>query len=209
MAGSKRIFSKIFAFISIIIAIIFAIFLNKYNILPQKYRYILIFAIFLLLFLYLFLLFRKKRLHIAFNFIFILLLVLLNLGEISAISYGNKSINTLEAINKKEKETETKMSFVVLKESDLMTTSDIADEAIAVAQGLDRENNEKVIESLDKDLNIVSTNDYLEAATSLLNGESSVMVLTESFRGVLDETIDGFSEKTRILDSVLIKDEKK
>lgn len=209
MAGSKRIFSKIFAFISIIIAIIFAIFLNKYNILPQKYRYILIFAIFLFLILYIFLLFRKKRLHIAFNFIFILLLILLNLGEISAISYGNKSINTLEAINKKEKETETKMSFVVLKESDLMTTSDIGDEPIAVAEGFDRENNKKALESLDKDLKLVNKNDYVEAGLSLLNGESQVMVLNEGFRGMLDEAIDGFSEKTRVLDSVLIKDEKK
>ncbi|EGC82946.1 LCP family protein [Anaerococcus prevotii] len=127
------------------------------------------------------------------------------------MSYAKKSIDTLEKINNKVEE-QNEMSFIVLKDSNIKTIQDAFSKEIATAESFDKENTEKILSEYRKkyssDLKTKDFANYILAANSLMNKESEVMLLNESFRSILEESIDGFTEKTRVLDSKVVEGKK-
>ena len=125
------------------------------------------------------------------------------------MSYANTSIQTVEKINQKKDVNKTKMSFVVLKDSPLETIGDLEETQVAIAKKMDSENIKETLgkykEKTDEDLNVEDFGDYLTLGQSLINGNVQAILLNENFRQMLDDTIGGFSDQTRVLKSFYVK----
>ena len=211
MEKSKSLITKIVVGVSLIINIFFIYFVFKYKILPLKYRSVLAIFIGIILCVFNYIGFIKKRKTKPLKIISIIFLLILSIAQISFISYAKKSIDTLEKINSKVEE-QNEMSFIVLKDSNIKTIKDAFSNEIATAESFDKENTEKILSEYRKkyssDLKTKDFANYILASNSLMNKESNVMLLNESFRSILEESIDGFSEKTRVLDSKVVEGKK-
>ena len=205
----KSIFTKTVVILATIINLIFFYFLYKYKILPHKYRLAITVTIGIILCIFLYIGFIRKKNSNVLKAVIIIFLLLLSIGEITFLSYANKSIKTVSDINNKAIQDTNEMSFVVMKDSEIKNLADIGDREVATAGEMDQDNITKAFakykEDNKGDLAEKSFANYQDSATSLLEGDSQVMLLNESFRPILDETIEGFSEKTRVLESVLVK----
>ncbi|WP_311516635.1 LCP family protein [uncultured Anaerococcus sp.] len=213
MEKSKNILTKCVVILSAIINVVFLYFLFKYKILPLGYRNGLLVFLGLIFALFIYLGFVKKKNTKALKVASIIFLLILSLGQVAFMSYARKSIKTLEEINNKTTREKSEISFVVLKDSKIKNLKDIAGKEIGIAQSFDKENTDKAFASYKKDygteLKSKDLTNYQAVATSLLDGNIEVMMLNESFRPLLDESIEGFSQKTRVLDSILVEGEKK
>ena len=211
MEKSKSLITKIVVGVSLLVNIFFIYFIYKYKILPLRYRNILAILLGLILCGFVFIGFIKKRKSKPLKIISIVFLVALSICQLSIISYAKKSIDTLEKINSKVEE-KNEMSLIVPKDSDIKTIQKAFTEEIATSKSFDKDNTEKIISEYKKEYKAnLKTKDfanYVIAANSLMNKETDVMLLNESFRSILEESIDGFSEKTRILDSKLLEGKK-
>lgn len=199
----KNIISKIIIFLSAIVYIVFFYFLNKYSILPLKYRFILLGFIFLIILGFSLLIFKRKRATRAVKAFFIIMLFFISTFEALFMSYANTSIQTVEKINKKKDTERLKMSFVVLKESPLETMKDLENVEVSIANQMDKENINKVLKKYKKerkkDLNVEDAGDYLTLGQNLINGNTQAILLNENFRKMLDDTVGSFSDRTRVI----------
>ena len=211
MEKSKSLITKLVVGVSLIINIFFIYFVFKYKILPLKYRGVLAIFIGIILCIFIYIGFIKKRKTKPLKIISIIFLLILSIAQISFISYAKKSIDTLEKINSKVEE-KNEMSLLVPKDSDIKTIQEAFTKEIATSKSFDKDNTEMIISEYKKEYKAnLKTKDfanYVIAANSLMNKETDVMLLNESFRSILEESIDGFSEKTRILDSKLVEGKK-
>lgn len=213
MNKTNNLITKIVGVLAAIINLFFFYFLFKYKILPGKYRLTLAILMGALICIFLYMGFLRKKSSKTSKLIAVVLLLCISLGELTFLSYANKSIRTVAEINNKPNEDTSEMSFVVLKDSPIKSLVDLDDKEIATADGIDKENTDKALakykEENEKALRVKDFDNYQKSATALLDGSCEVMLLNESFRPILDETIDGFSEKTRVLKSVLVTSDKK
>lgn len=211
MEKSKSLITKLVVGVSLIINIFFIYFVFKYKILPLKYRSVLAIFIGIILCIFIYIGFIKKRKTKPLKIISIIFLLILSIAQISFISYAKKSIDTLEKINSKVEE-QNEMSLIVLKDSNIKNIQDAFSKEIATSESFDKENTEKILSEYSKKYSSsFKTKDfanYILAANSLMNKESEVMLLNESFRSILEESIDGFTEKTRVLDSKVVEGKK-
>lgn len=209
---TKNLISKISIFLSSIIYILFFYFVNKYNILPKKLRFIILGLILLAIIGFTFLIFKKKNANKVVKAIFIVGLVLISVCEGLFMSYANKSITTVEKINQKNDLNKTQMSFVALKDSNINSINDIKETQVAIARKMDEKNIDQTLEKYKKEneeINAKDFGDYLKAGEALINQNAQVMLLNESFRQMLDESIEGFSDKTKVLKSYSVKGNEK
>ena len=211
MEKSKSLITKLVVGVSLLVNIFFIYFIYKYKILSLRYRNILAILLGLTLCGFVFIGFIKKRKSKPLKIISIVFLVALSICQLSIISYAKKSIDTLEKINSKVEE-KNEMSLIVTKDSDIETIQEAFTKYIATSKSFDKDNTEKIISEYKKEYKAnLKTKDfanYVIAANSLMNKETDAMLLNESFRSILEESIDGFSEKTRILDSKLVEGKK-
>lgn len=213
MNKTNNLITKIVGVLATIVNLFFFYFLFKYKILPGKYRMALAVIMGVIICIFLYIGFFKKENSRTSKVIAVVLLLCISFGELSFLSYANKSIRTVAEINNKPAQSTNEMSFVVLKDSPIQTLAELSDKEIATADGIDKENTDKALakykEENSKELRAKDFDNYQKSATALLDGSCEVMLLNESFRPILDETIDGFSEKTRVLKSVLVTSNKK
>ncbi len=211
MEKSKSLITKLVVGVSLLVNIFFIYFIYKCKILPLKYRNILAILLGLILCGFVFIGFIKKKKSKPLKIISIVFLVALSICQLSIISYAKKPIDTLEKINSKVEE-KNEMSLIVPKDSNIKTIQEAFTKEIATSKSFDKDNTEKIISEYKKEYKAnLKTKDfanYVIAANSLMNKETEVMLLNESFRSILEESIDGFSEKTRILDSMVIEGKK-
>lgn len=194
--------SKIFFILSIIASIVLAFMVVSNGILPGKYRMILI-GILILFELLLFFLLKKSETGTLVGLI--VLAVFSIIINSFASYYIYSSINAIEDINRKQNKEEINMSLVVLKDSKFKTIDDIKDELVKTGIEQDEKNIkdfEKVLaKDRDIDLNFEDSKTYIEAANELMDGNAQVILLNESYRGIINDQIEDFDEKTKVLDS--------
>lgn len=209
----KSLISKITIFLAAIVYIVFFYFLNKYNILPIRYRFILLGLILLILLIFTLLIFKRKKTGKPVKAFFIFLLFLISAVEALFMSYASTSIQTVEKINQKKSDNRIKMSLVVLRESPLETLNDLEDVQVAIAKNMDSKNINQALKKYKKetgeDLNVEDYGDYLNLGQSLLNGNTQAILLNENFRQMLDETLGEFSKQTRVIKSFSVKGDDK
>lgn len=208
MGKSKNLFSKIVAVLATIINLLFFVFLFRHDILPIKLRIILLVVFALLLAYYLYLAFKKEESSKGLV-VLAILFIITSIGEGIFYSYANKSIQTVNKINEQADINNSQMSFVVLKDSDIDSLEEAADYEIAISEDFDGDNSQKAIDEyknkFDNKLNTVNLGNYLASAQSLIDGQSQVILLNEGYRQLIEESIQGFSDKTRVLESVVVK----
>ena len=209
----KSFVSKITIFLAAIVYIVFFYFLNKYNILPIRYRFILLGLILLIPLIFSLLIFKRKKTGKPVKAFFIFLLFLISAVEALFMSYASTSIQTVEKINQKKSDNRIKMSLVVLRESPLETLNDLEDVQVAIAKNMDSKNINQALKKYKKetceDLNVEDYGDYLNLGQSLLNGNTQAILLNENFRQMLDETLGEFSKQTRVIKSFSVKGDDK
>lgn len=212
MRKSKNLFSKIVAVLATIINLLFFVFLFRHDILPIKLRIILLVVFAILLAYYLYLAFKKEESSPGLV-VLAILFIITSIGEGIFYSYASKSIQTVNKINEQADINNSQMSFVVLKDSDIDSLEEAADYEIAISEDFDGDNSQKAIDEyknkFDNKLNTVNLGNYLASAQSLIDGQSQVMLLNEGYRQLIEESIEGFSDKTRVLESVVVKGQEK
>lgn len=208
----KNLISKITIFLATIVYVVFFYFLNRYNILPLRYRFILLGIILFIILIFSSLIFRRKGTGRPLKAFFIFLLFLISAVEALFMSYASTSIQTVEKINQKKSDNRVKMSLVVMKESPIETLNDLEDVQVAIAKTMDSKNINEALKKYknqtDEDLNVEDFGDYLNLGQSLINGNTQAILLNENFRQMLDETI-GFSDQTRVIKTFSVKGDNK
>lgn len=204
----NRILAKVINIFSLIMYTIFAIFLYKLNILPKKYRLGLLMVIGVILLINLYLIFVKKKKSSLIDISSIVLLVVLNLAMFTLISYANKSTKAIEEINNKKQVDISELSIVSLKDSKINNMDQAFAKELAIAGTFDKDNTNKALEEFKKkykkEIKTKNLESYQQAAKAIIDKKSEVMLLNESYRPIIEESIEGFSEKTKVLDSTLV-----
>ena len=212
MNKANKIFPKAVAGFSFIIYLVFAFFLWKYNILPIKYRALLLGILFIIYLIYGILSYKKKIRGIG-NIIFLIFLLIMSLGEIVFMSYANSSIRTINEITTQNNGLKTEMSYIVRKDSPYKSLEDIKEASLSIAETEDSETIDEVLrkykEEFATDLSTNKYIDYLTLGKSLLRGKEEVILLNEGFRSLIEESEENFSQNTRKIGSVLVENKKK
>ena len=212
MNKANKIFSKAVAGFSFLIYLVFAFFLWKYNILPIKYRAVLLGVLLVIYLIYVFLSYKKKIRGIV-NIIFLIFLLIMSLGEIIFMSYANSSIRTINEITTQNDGLKTEMSYIVRKDSPYKSLEDIREASLSIAETEDSETIDEVLrkykEEFATDLATNKYIDYLSLGKILLRGKEEVMLLNEGFRSLIEESEENFSQDTRKIGSVLVENKKK
>lgn len=199
---TKKI-AKIFFILSIIASVVLGAMVVINGILPTKYR--IIFLVILLLFeLLLYFLLKKSETG---TLVGLIVLAVFSIVINSFASYYIYSgVNAIDDINKKQKTEEINMSLVVLKDSPYKTIEDVKDELVKTAIDQDEKNIREYEKALSKkrdiDLNLEDSKTYIQAAQDLMDSKAEVILLNESYRAIINDQIEDFDEKTRVLDSV-------
>lgn len=209
---TKKYFGKLIGGLSFIIYLIFAFFLYKYNILPIKYRVLLLVILPVILLCYLYLS-RKDKIKNTGNIVFSIILIIISISEIIFISFANSSIKTINEISKKDNSLMTEMSYIVMKDSPYKSLEDIKEASLSIAETEEYETIDEVLRKYKKEFDTdIATNkyiDYLSLGKSLLRGKEEVMLLNEGFRSLIEESEENFSQDTRKIGSVLVENKKK
>lgn len=109
------------------------------------------------------------------------------------------------------------MIVVVRKDDPSMSLSDAADYKFGIQTSLDQENTQKMVDNvegaLDAEINTAEYETVQDAAQALLNGEIGAAIYNEAFTGVIEESIEDYSDQVRILyqfsiDTTLEQEEK-
>lgn len=210
MKNNKQIILKIIHIISLLAFIYGAYSLIKNNFLPTKYRTIaiaIILAIYILIGL---LLFLRNNSIILRAFLAIVLLVIGGVSVVGAITL-NKGIDTLDKLNQNKKKQMVEFSLLVLKDSDITKTEELKSEKVMTALEKDKFNVEQFSkffkESKSYQLELIDGDNYNVAAKKLLNKETKVILLNESFRSIIQdaEGLKDFSDDTRAIEKFTIE----
>ena len=212
MNKRDKIFPKAVAGFSFVIYLVFAFFLCRYNILPIKYRALLLGVLLIVYIIYGILSYKKKIRGIG-NIIFLIVLLIMSLGEIVFMSYANSSIKTINEITTANDGLKTEMSYIVRKDSPYKSLEDIKEASLSIVETEENETIDEVLtkykEEFDTDLATNKYVDYLSLGKSLLRGKEEVMLLNEGFRSLIEESEENFSQDTRKIGSVLVENKKK
>ena len=209
---TKKYFGKLIGGLSFIIYLIFAFFLYKYNILPIKYRVLLLVILPVILLCYLYLS-SKDKIKKTGNIIFSIILIIISISEIIFISFANSSIKTINEISKKDNSLMTEMSYIVRKDSPYKSLEDIKEAHLSIVETEEAEIIEEVLKKYKEEFGIdLATNKYIDyhsLGKSLLRGKEEIMLLNERFRSLIEESEENFSQDTRKIGSVLVENKKK
>lgn len=176
--------------------------LLSYGLLPLRYRWALV-GILLLLQLFLgFIGLRKAGGRVGKVSVSVLLILLLCLYA-GGSYYIKRGMDTLSKLSE-QKEEEIHFSLVTLKESSLTYWEDIEKETIAAPIEQDKEKIDlfvkEVKDKTQRELPLTKVESYSQGAEDLLNGKTKVFLLNESYRNLIEEQVQQFSEKTKVID---------
>ena len=197
---------KVIAFISIVIMLVFCVYLKKLDMIPGKYLtigYIVIGVIYLLLLL----ITLPRKIKTKFKVIAAVLFVIFGTVCVLGIKYADKTISFIDKINDELAQKED-YSLRVLADSKL-TLDDIKDKKIGVYKN---DNYDKVIENLKstlkKTVEIVDYDDAVEMFEDLQEEKLDAVLVNGTLDGLLETELNylklSFKELTVV--SVPIKD---
>ncbi|MCI5839021.1 MAG: LCP family protein [Peptoniphilaceae bacterium] len=197
---SKKI-AKIFFVLSLIASLVLFVTIFVNGIFPQKYRLLLL-VILILFEIILFMLLKKE------NKVAIILIIVISSFLILINSFASyyilQGVNVIESINENQKKEEKNFSLIVLKDSSYKNIDDVKNENIKVAINQDKENIKSYENLLSKEknikLNIENSKTYINAAKELMAKKANVILLNEAYRSIINDQIEGFDEKTRVID---------
>lgn len=212
---SKIVSWKVILGIQLVASIVLVALIFKLNALPMLYTMVVI-GVVVLLALFSFALMKPSKKdgkgkirNIIGKIISILLSILLMVGSLY-VAQGNSVLDSITGANEKT----TRISLVVLKDSDYQSISDLKNKTIEA--NLDDEDNVKymnqAIEALNKEestIKIDNASSYAKLAEDLYSGQTEAIYINEANYGMLEEQHETFMNDTRVLWSYDIVEEVK
>lgn len=212
---SKIVSWKVILGIQLVASIVLVALIFKLNALPMLYTMVVI-GVVVLLALFSFALMKPSKKdgkgkirNIIGKIISILLSVLLMIGSLY-VAQGNSVLDSITGANEKT----TRISLVVLKDSDYQSISDLKNKTIEA--NLDDEDNVKymnqAIEALNKEestIKVDNASSYAKLAEDLYSGQTEAIYINEANYGMLEEQHETFMNDTRVLWSYDIVEEVK
>ena len=140
---------------------------------------------------------NKKSLNNMTKFFTLLLSLILLVANVYIYRAGSFLNNISSGVSKKDT-----VSVVVSKDSPYESLEDVKD----LTFGKEDEGEEIVLEAIkdfEKELNEViitkDFEDYPQLTSSLISGDSEVIILNEAFRNIVEDEIENFSEETKVI----------
>ncbi len=173
------------------------------NVLPFKYISILllIYVIFTLLFG---LFIVKKNIKSGFKIFMDIILCIFIMMYSFGLVYLNKTLNFMDKIKSKGYQTE-EYYILVLKNSSYENLSDIKNKELAIYNG--DENYNRALEDIKEKINLQEKkyDNYADAVNAVMNKKVTSVLISSAYKSILEEQIDQFNEKLKILDTTTIK----
>ena len=195
---NSQILHKVIFILSFLSFSFFVYILFKNNIASSMYRNIAIAGLGLIYIIFAFVIFYKKISKFA-KILVAILAFLLGLALAFASYYANKSIETIKELNENTKTEVVEFSYIVKKDSNIESLEDLKGKDIYTALERDKENVEKFVEKQENTYKFVDGGDYSSISSKLLANEVEVILLNESYRQIIEESIKNFSDSTRIV----------
>lgn len=197
--SKKKLFSLIISLLLILVSITMVVTIGILGILPFKYMVALILGMLLLNVILggILLKTRKgKRARPVINTLQTILVIV----ETIIIVYVFKTYNFMNKMTEDSNTKKENYSVVVLKDSKYNKIKDLKGKVIEYYNN-ELDNSELAIKELKKvvDVSAVSHPDVYEVANTLLDAEVDAILLEESQKNMLDEELEGFKEKTRVI----------
>lgn len=199
-----NLISKIIYAILLIISIILVGIVLKLNVLPLKYLIPLIIVAILVLLGIGFISLNKKFkswVKIFINFISVILIIIF----IIALYYLNTTLNFMDNIKAEEYQIE---SYYVLvnEDSEYEEIQDIKGKSVGIYED-SNENYSEALKELKNEVKISEKeyNDYLEVGNALIDEEVDVILLSASYKSILEDIISSFETDVKIIYTIEIK----
>lgn len=198
-----NLFSKLIFIIYLIISIITLGIVLTLKILPTKYMLIGLSIYGLITLIFGFLLVNnniKKQIKIIVNIICIISIITF----ILVFNYLNKTLNFMDKILDNEYQTE-EYYVLVLEQSSYKNIEQVTNLEMGIYNG--GENYQKALDELDKKIDFKQKKyeNYVEAASALLEEEQEFILINASYKLILEEQLKEFKENVKILDTITIK----
>ena len=202
-----NIISSILYFIFCFIALLLTINIFKLNMLPFKITFF-IFAFGIICILIFGFLCLHKKIKWKIKVISDVILLLLSLILFFANHYIDRTIAFFKNITDNNYEVEN-YYVLVLKESEIVNEKDLLDKKVGYVGSLG--NNDKALEELKSKVvfETVNNKSIFDLGNSLLKKQDDAILLADYHKAILDEQIEDFSDKVKIIYQFSIKKETK
>lgn len=194
--------SKVTYILYLIISLITISIILTLNILPLKYLSIILGIYFFINLIFGILVFIPKIKNQIKTIISVICIVFILIFS-SVIFYLNKTLNFMDLIGNTDYQI-IEYNVLVLENSKYQNIDDINNFQIGI---YDDENYIKALDELDKKIDFQKNkySSYVEAANALLNKKEEIILINSSHKTILEEILENFSKKVKILDTISIK----
>ncbi len=194
----RNIVGKLIVFVQFILSCVFFGTVWYSGLLPAGYLAVLG-GVLLLLFGVLFVVqFLKNRIYIAGMIISVLISIALGFGAFYMVRANQMMADVGGATYKTDN-----MVVVVRDDDPAQSLSDAKDYVFAIQTAQDQENTQKMLddveETLGTEIDVTSYETIQEEVQALLDGEIGAAVYNEAFTGIIEESIEDYSDQVRIL----------
>ena len=194
----RHLAGKLIALVQLILSVAFIIVAWNSGMVPTKYLAALTAVLFLLFALTFGLQYVKNKIFI----LGIVLSVLLSIVLTAGVVYLSKANQLLEDVGGATYKTDNMV--VVVKKDDLaQNLLDTGNYRFGVQTALDQENTqlmrEDIESSVGRELLVVEYPSIQEEAQALLDGTIDAAIYNEAFTGIIEDSIEGYSDQVRIL----------
>lgn len=198
-----QLISKIIFIIYLLVSIVTLGMVVYLNILPFKYISILllIYVIFTLIFG---LMVWKSRIKSAIKVFTDIILFILIIIYSACLIYLNKTLNFMDLIKAKDYQIE-EYYILVLEQSNYTSINDLNNFQIGIYSG--GENYTKALDELDQKIDFKEKqySNYVKVANALLDKKEEAVMMSASYKTILEEQIEEFKNNVKILETISIK----
>ena len=194
----KHLAGKLIALVQLILSVAFIIVAWNSGMVPMKYLIAVIVVLFLLFALTFGLQYVKNKIFILGIILSVLISVCLAVGVV----YLSKANRLLEDVGGATYKTDN--MIVVVKKDDLaQNLLDAGNYRFGTQTAVDQENTRLMKEDIEsavgRDLLVVEYPSIQEEAQALLDGTIDAAIYNEAFAGIIEDSIEGYSDQVRIL----------
>ena len=197
LTGGQK-FGLFISYLFLILSVVFVGSLHYADLLPVYITAIVIIGLSLLYIYTYFTQFGSKALRRAGSFLSILLCICLGFGSY----YILVTKGTLQKISGASKKTDS-ISLIVMNQNPAKEVSELNGYNFGIATAIDRENTDKCIKDVSKELGYdIDTKEcgvIDQLVTSLYDEEVDVIILNEAYRQTIEDTRENFSKETRVI----------
>lgn len=198
-SDKKGVFRFIPATIQLVMSVIFAFYMIKADLIPDKYVMIVFGVLTILFAITLAMGFIKKKIALVVSLVLCILVTVVSIVSTYAFI---TVINVFSSVSSVTYETSS-MAVIVTIDDEAEDILDTQDYVFSTQTFTDTENNTLMIEEiegvLEQSIEVVEYDNMIDQATALLNGEVDAMIINEAFTSLLEENLDDYADGVKII----------